>query len=506
MYYLLLFDFYLNSWDYKEKIKIKFMAKKLAKPKKFKDSDGDGLSDFDEINIFGSDPHNADSDGDGIEDGEAVLNGKDPVGGGSLLNFFIPNAENDYKPKSLHPKRLLFHAAGALAVKVIVIILVAYYPLTAWMTPDVSRIEGAKIIALTNSLRKSLSLESLSESPKLNQAAAKKVDDMFINQYFAHVSPQNFDLEHFLKLASYTNYITVGENLAMGYDNAEEVMSAWKNSPTHYSNLVDPNFKEIGVALAGGTYKEQDTVFTAQYFGLPQTDLAAPAPKIPAKKMVNKVFKPGEKAVLAEKTDTATTTPATVASTTQATSTIASAIVKPIVVKDAEIIIDTPAGVKDDKVIKVEATLPAEVQTANLQVFNNNIEMAPVSPVGSATGTDENKWVGQAVIQPANDQSVTPPIMTVGTADGNVSKLEVSDNNITPQKTSLASQYLLFKSHPNQGLAQIFDISSIYFKVLLGLAIFAMLLNIFISIKKQHPKLIFSGLGLILFLVLMIIF
>ncbi|MCX6794805.1 MAG: CAP domain-containing protein [Candidatus Falkowbacteria bacterium] len=469
------------------------MTKKLAKPKKFKDSDGDGLSDFDEINIFGSDPYNADSDRDGIEDGEAVLNGKDPVGGGPLKDFFIPNANNNYQPKSLNPKRLLFHAGSVLVIKLIVIILVAYYPLTAWMTPDVSAEEGRKIIALTNSLRKSLSLESLSENPKLDQAAAKKVDDMFINQYFAHVSPQNFDLERFLKLASYTNYITVGENLAMGYDNAAEVMTAWENSQTHYSNLVDPNFKEIGVALAGGTYKEQDTVFTAQYFGLQSDNSITPAPKVTIKKTVNKVFKPGEKAVLAETSE-------------KATSTIVAAVAKPaIAVKDTKIIIDTPAGLKNDKVIKVEATLPVEVKTANIEVLNNNIEMAPISSVSSATGTAENKWVGQAVIQD-DSKSVTPPIMTVGTADGNVQKLEVSNNNIQAQKTSLAAQYLLFKTHPDKGLGQIFNLSSIYFKILLGLVIIALLFSIFIHIRRQHAKLIFSGLGLILFLVLMIIF
>ena len=472
---------------------MKFMAKKLTKPKKFKDSDGDGLSDFDEINIFGSDPYNADSDGDGIEDGDAVLNGKDPVGGGSLKDFFIPHAENDYKPRSLQPKRLLFHAAGALAIKVIVVILVAYFPLTAWMTPDVSRIEGAKIIALTNDLRKSLSLDTLTENQKLDQAAIKKVDDMLINQYFAHVSPQSFGLEHFLKLASYANYITVGENLAMGYDNATEVMAAWKNSPTHYSNLVDPNFKEIGVALVGGIYKEQDTVFTAQYFGLQSDSLVSPAPTVTINKTIDKVFEPGEKAVLAETSEQATSTIAVTATET---------VAKPVIIKDTKIVIDTPAGIKNDKVVKVEATLPADTQTANLQVLNNNIEMAPVA---NATGTVENKWVGQAVIQD-DSKSITPPIMTVSTGDGEIQKVEVSNNNITPQKTSLASQYLLFKNHPTQGLAQIFDISSIYFKILLGLVIVAMLFNILINIRKQHAKVIFSGLGLILLLVLMIIF
>ncbi len=43
------------------------------------DSDGDGLSDMDEINIYGTDPNHADSDLDGMTDGEEVENGSDPL-------------------------------------------------------------------------------------------------------------------------------------------------------------------------------------------------------------------------------------------------------------------------------------------------------------------------------------------------------------------------------------------------------------------------------------------
>ncbi len=462
------------------------MAKQLAKTRKFKDSDGDGLSDFDEINIFGSDPYDADSDSDGIEDGEAVLNGRDPVTGSKLKDFFIPHAGNNYQPKSLHPKRLLFHAASVIVVKAMLFLLVFFYPITAWMTPDVSAEEGRKIIALTNTLRKSLSLNALTENQKLNQAAAQKVEDMFINQYFAHVSPQNHDLEYFLKLATYKNYIVVGENLAMGYDNAEDVMTAWENSPTHYSNLVDPNFKEIGVALAGGSYLKKDTVFGAQYFGLTQTETTVAVNKTETKPVIDNTYKPGDKAVLSEKTEPVVS------------------IIKPtLVVKEAKVTIDTPVGAKNDKVIKVEAVLPASTTVANLAVLNNNIVMTPVEKV--TTSTEDAKWVGQAVVQD-DSKSVTPPIITLSTQNGEVQKVEVSNNNIKPQETSVASQYWLFKNHPDKNLEKIFDISSIYFKIILGFVMLAMILNIFIQIKKQHPKLIFSGLGLMLLLVLMIAF
>ncbi|GEM_PF-5497972 len=48
-----------------------------------KDSDGDGLSDTDEI-YYGSDQNNPDTDGDSYKDGDEVKNGYDPRGSGKL--------------------------------------------------------------------------------------------------------------------------------------------------------------------------------------------------------------------------------------------------------------------------------------------------------------------------------------------------------------------------------------------------------------------------------------
>lgn len=54
------------------------------------DTDGDGLFDYEEVNIYNTDPLNPDTDGDGYSDGEEVENGFNPAGEGRL--FEVPSA------------------------------------------------------------------------------------------------------------------------------------------------------------------------------------------------------------------------------------------------------------------------------------------------------------------------------------------------------------------------------------------------------------------------------
>jgi len=47
----------------------------------------------------------------------------------------------------------------------------------------------------------------------------------------------------------------VGENVAVGYPSADEVVRAWLSSKGHCMNIMNPGFNEIGSAWAWGVYQ-----------------------------------------------------------------------------------------------------------------------------------------------------------------------------------------------------------------------------------------------------------
>ena len=57
------------------------------------DTDGDGLSDREEVKIYHTNPLHEDTDGDGYLDGEEVEHGYDPLGDGKLFDFSLITGE-----------------------------------------------------------------------------------------------------------------------------------------------------------------------------------------------------------------------------------------------------------------------------------------------------------------------------------------------------------------------------------------------------------------------------
>jgi len=580
------------------------------------DSDHDGLRDYEEIFVYGTDPLDPDTDRDGISDGEEVSLGYNPKGRGKLKDFFIASRSNNHRPHALRARRILFYAFAALAIKAVVVISLLGMPMSAWLDPDVALEQSRKIISLTNQIRAKLGLGELKESVILDQAAAAKAQDMLSSQYFAHISPDNKGLNYWLKSAGY-GFLFAGENLAMGFSDAPDVVNAWIQSKTHYANMIDPDFTEIGVGMVTGAYKQYDTTFVAQMFGKPKTvQTAAPIARVappeakPSVAPVKAAASPAaERQVALDKTSatdpirpkqpaSAKPLPAALSATAPKTAPEASPSArsaepaseppaKPLIISpennylsnspallfkvlsaDAQKVLilsdgvavasssgrdgglfrisaDIQAGIhaitavaqkgqassvseerivtidlepplvdssksglalisKDGEhdVVAVTAFLSADTAKAEASFNNYNIALSP-------DASDPNKWTGEALIFKQDNRDIFNPVVlaSVTATDyaGSTVTRDIVWGNIIPSKQSLLNQYLYLKNNQSPYARALFDVSSMFYKVLLIISMLVLSANIYLQLHKRHPHIIASALGLIALLVVLIL-
>lgn len=193
----------------------------------------------------------------------------------NLKNLILPH------PKT-HQRALLISAPALALYLAFFIFLQIFFSFIQTVKPKVlgmsSNVSAAELIGLTNQERQKNSLPPLSENNKLNQTATAKAKNMFEENYWAHYSPSGRDPWGFFHKAGY-RFSHAGENLARNFYNSNEVIRAWMASPTHRDNLLNSNYKEIGIAVLEGTLGGQPTILVVQEFGTPSEGVVASVPE-----------------------------------------------------------------------------------------------------------------------------------------------------------------------------------------------------------------------------------
>lgn len=137
----------------------------------------------------------------------------------------------------------------------------------------------AAIALMTNEARAEEGARELQENDLLSAAAQKKAEDMVARGYFAHQEPTGEMPWHWFTEGGYV-YSYAGENLAVNFTDTRQLVDAWLASPTHRDNIVRPEYTDIGIGMATGTYKGREAVFVVQFFGRPrEAPLAPPVQK-----------------------------------------------------------------------------------------------------------------------------------------------------------------------------------------------------------------------------------
>ena len=170
--------------------------------------------------------------------------------------------------RQIKPSRFRFLAGGVLVLAVILLLLIVRLRQFR-LERFISAVLPNLVVNLTNQERVADQLPGLVANSLLTQAAQAKAEDMAARGYFAHQTPEGHSPWYWLEQAGY-QYAAAGENLAVNYYQSEMVTAAWMNSPLHRANILRPEFTEIGIGVARGSYGGAPALFVVQYFGRPK--------------------------------------------------------------------------------------------------------------------------------------------------------------------------------------------------------------------------------------------
>ena len=130
-----------------------------------------------------------------------------------------------------------------------------------------TEISSKQLLASTNQKRSENSKPTLSIDETLSTAAQAKANDMAMNNYWSHYTPDGKAPWIFIDKAGYS-YMKAGENLAYGFATSKDTITGWMNSPTHRANMLDGSFTEVGFGFANAAdfnNSGEETIVVAMY-------------------------------------------------------------------------------------------------------------------------------------------------------------------------------------------------------------------------------------------------
>lgn len=152
---------------------------------------------------------------------------------------------------------------GLLSLLLLVTMSLAQVPVSEYFASIISQ---DSIVSLTNEARKEKSRKPLKVSVELQAAAMQKAKDILEKQYFAHESPDQKKPWDFIDESGYI-FRYAGENLAIHFQEAEDVTKGWLTSRNHRKNILSKKFSDIGIGIAKGKFQGVETTVVVQMFG-----------------------------------------------------------------------------------------------------------------------------------------------------------------------------------------------------------------------------------------------
>jgi uncharacterized protein YkwD len=158
-----------------------------------------------------------------------------------------------------------------LYIPIIISLALVFYVVPVATSHAAPEIYADAVLAHTNVERYRRGLPMLDSDAALSHVAKVKMQDLFARQYFEHESPTGETVSDLAADVGY-QYITVGENLALGdFTSSKDVVQAWMDSKGHRENILSERYSEIGIAAGRSNYEGRYTWIIVQAFGLPRS-------------------------------------------------------------------------------------------------------------------------------------------------------------------------------------------------------------------------------------------
>lgn len=117
------------------------------------------------------------------------------------------------------------------------------------------RAEALEAFNEVNEIRAEAGLDTLSWDKNLETVASVRAKEC--SQKFSHTRPNG------QQWYTVNSKIQGGENLAYGFNNANDCVEAWMNSPTHRDNILYDEFEKVAISI----YEDNGTYYWANQYG-----------------------------------------------------------------------------------------------------------------------------------------------------------------------------------------------------------------------------------------------
>jgi uncharacterized protein YkwD len=135
-----------------------------------------------------------------------------------------------------------------------------------------------RVLELTNAERAKVGLTALKLNSQLNQAAQGHSQDMALRDYYSHTGANGSQFSDRISATGY-KFTAAAENIAAGYVTPEDVVKGWMDSPGHKANILNANYKDIGIGhyyLANDTGAVNYNNYWTQNFGVSSQQAVIP--------------------------------------------------------------------------------------------------------------------------------------------------------------------------------------------------------------------------------------